>query len=141
MASVRITGEAQVVEALRALQFNLRERTIVKAGQTGAEVAKNAIIRNSPVGHSLAKAKPQKEHIRDNIIVYRRRRTQDEQGTSVSFLVGPNKHGFYGYFIEHGIAGKTKISPREFVDRAFNECKGQMRQAVIDVLAKAVQGK
>jgi len=141
VASVRITGEARTIEAIRALQFKLRERTVIKAGQAGAEIAKAAIIRNAPVGHSPGKSQAQKEHIRDNIIVYKRRRSQEEQGTSVSFLVGPNKHGFYGYFIEHGIAGKAKISPREFVDRAFNECKGQMRQAVIDVLTKAVQGK
>jgi HK97 gp10 family phage protein len=112
---------------------------LLKAAQAGADVAKAAIIRNAPIGISPGKSKPSKEHIRDNIIVYKRRRTQEEQGNSVSLLVGPNKHGFYGYFIEHGIAGKAKISPRQFVDRAFNECAGQMRQAVIESLQKAVK--
>ena len=139
MANVRITGEANTIAALRALQFNLRERTINKAAQAGAEIAKNAITRNAPIGHSAAKAG--KEHIKDNIIIYKRRRSQEEKGESVSLLVGPNKHGYYGYFIHHGIAGKAKVTPREFVDRAYNECKGQIRQAIIDALTKAVQGK
>ena len=139
MASVRIIGESQVIEALRSLQFGLRERTINKAAQAGAAIAKSAIVRNAPVGHSEPRAA--KEHIKDNIIVYKRRRTQEEKGESVSLLIGPNKHGYYGYFIQHGIAGKAKVTPREFVDRAYNECKGQIRQAIIDTLSKAVQGK
>lgn len=141
MASVRVTGEAQTIAALRALQFKLRDRALVKAAQAGAEIAKTAIQQTAPrADPAKSKSRPTGP-IHENIIIYKRRRTQEDQGTSVSLLVGPNKYGFYGYFLEHGIRGKDRVTPREFVDKAFKSCKDAMRRAVIDVLQKAVKAE
>lgn len=148
MAGIRITGEAQVIANLRALQFKLRERTIDKAAKSAAEIAKVAIQRNAPSDTDRGKLSKyiDKEHtklrhppIKDNIIIYKRRRTWEQKGESISYLIGPNKlGGFHGYFIEHGIAGKQKVSLREFMDRAYGQCKEQMRQAMIECLKNAV---
>lgn len=148
MASIRITGESQVIANLRALQFKLRERAIDKAAKAGAEIARSAIQQNAPTDPDRSKLSKyiDKEHtklrhppIKDNIIIYKRRRSWDEKGESIAYLVGPNKlGGFHGYFIEHGIAGKEKISIREFVDRSFKQCRERIRQAVIESLTNAV---
>jgi HK97 gp10 family phage protein len=139
VASARVIGEAQTIADLRALQFKMRDKALIKAAHAGAEVAKAAIEKNAPVARVENRNKRETGPIRNNIIIYQRRRTHEEKGTAVSLLVGPNKLGFYGYFIHHGIAGKTQVRPREFVDRAFNECKGRMRQAVINVLEGIVK--
>lgn len=149
MAGTRIVGEAQTIAALRALQFKIREKAIKKAAMQGAEIAKVAIERNAPVNKDRDKLSKyiDKEHtkfrhepIKDSIIIYKRRRTQEQQGESISYLVGPNKKsGFHGYFIEHGIAGDRRVSIREFVDKSYKQCREQINRAVIDALKEAVK--
>lgn len=149
MAGVRIVGEAEVIAQLRALQFKLRDKTIDRAAKAGAEIAKVAIQRNAPTNTDRDRLSKyiDKEHtklrhppIKDNIIIYKRRRTWAQKGEFVAYLIGPNKlGGFHGYFIEHGIAGNRRVSIRKFVDRAFASCKEQVRRAVIETLQRAVE--
>jgi HK97 gp10 family phage protein len=151
VAGIRVTGEAQVIAALRALQFEIREKAIKKAAMKGAEIAKAAIERTAPSNKdrgNLSKyidrehTKLRHEPIKDSIIIYRRRRSQEQQGDSISYLVGPNKKaGFHGYFIEHGIAGGRRVGAREFVDRAYKQSKDQINRAVIDALKEAVKAE
>lgn len=107
----------------------------------GAEIAKTAIQGRAPTAKRENRSNRPTGTIKENIIIYKRRRSIEQQGESISYLIGPSRNAFYGYFVEHGIAGKKRIAAREFVDDAYKECRGRMRQAIIETLTNALKAE
>ncbi len=163
MAGFKISGIDQVIAKLRALNVEVREATLQKALQAGAQIAKTAMEAAAPRGNYPGGRNNRKwGPIHSDIIIYKRKREDEAYGDYASMLAGPSKHAFYAYFVEKGFIhrkktsrirrsraggvsttvheGGSKVEGNRKFENAFKANEDAIREAIIDVIAKAVQG-
>jgi HK97 gp10 family phage protein len=145
MSGFTVTGLKELAESFK--QFGVKGQLALEKGlfQASSQLA-TEIQMSAPVGSIVHAPKGNKKlgvsilakarypgNLKKSIVV-QRVKTGDVTGQEFSYRVGPNKGGFYGYFLEFGT---KRMRARPFVRPAFDRSQA----ALLDTVANAVKAE